>query len=98
MADLLPILTMFGTTVLQNASFTLISRARNGSNIGFHAVAAVISSVVWLVVIRQVVQHLDSMPLMAAYVIGSVLGSVVMHWTSMRFIERGLRAPGGTDV
>lgn len=98
MADLLPILTMFGTTVLQNASFTLISRARNGSNIAFHAVAAVISSVVWLVVIRQVVQHLDSTSLLATYVVGSVTGSVAMHWASMRFIERRLLAHGGTNV
>lgn len=89
------IAAMFATTVLQNASFTLVSRARNSGSLGFHAVAAVVSSSVWLLVIRQVVTHLDSMVLMLAYLAGAVVGSVGMHWISMRFLERGARAIGG---
>lgn len=85
---MMAILAMFLTTVLQNASFTLVSRARNSKSIPFHAIAAVVSNGVWLLVIRQVVQHLDSFTLMAAYVAGAVVGSVAMHWVSMRYFER----------
>lgn len=88
-------LVMFGITVLQNASFTLVSRARNSGSLGFHAAAAVLSNAVYLLVLRQVVQHLDSTTLLMAYLAGSVAGSVAMHWLSMRFLERGTRAVGG---
>ena len=61
------VLVMFGITVLQNASFTLVSRARNSGSVSYHAAAAVASNGVWLLVIRQVVTHLDSLALMLAY-------------------------------
>lgn len=95
---MIAVLAMFAITVLQNASFTLVSRARNSGSLGFHAAAAVLSNGVYLLVLRQVVQHLDSTTLMAAYLAGSVVGSVAMHWLSMRFIERGARAVGGGHV
>jgi len=85
---MIPELAMFGSTVLQNASFTLVSRARNSKSLAYHAVGVVISSVAWLLVIRQVVQHLDSFALMAIYVLGSSIGSLASHWLLMRFVER----------
>lgn len=91
-------LAMFAITVLQNASFTLVSRARNSGSLSFHAAAAVLSNGVYLLVLRQVVQHLDSKSLMVAYLAGSVAGSVAMHWLSMRYFERGARAVGGGHV
>jgi len=39
-------------------------------------------------VIRQVVQHMDSFSLMAAYVIGSSIGSLASHWLLMKFVEK----------
>lgn len=81
------ILTMLGLTVLQNASFTLVSRARNSSSITFHAVAAILSNGIWLLVIRHVVTNLDSWPLMATYLVGSVTGSLAMHHISMNYFE-----------
>jgi putative flippase GtrA len=89
------LLLMFAVTVLQNASFTLVSRARNSGSVGFHAAAAVASNGVWLLVIRQVVQNLDSVSMMLAYLVGSVTGSVLMHVVSMRWIEKGKRRVGG---
>lgn len=89
------ILLMFFTTVIQNASFTLVSRARNSGSIGYHAIAAVASNGIWLLVIRQVVTNLNSTTLMLTYLVGSVIGSVAMHYISMRWIEKGKRAVGG---
>jgi predicted permease len=88
------VLVMFGVTVLQNASFTLVSRARNSGSVGFHAAAAVASNGVWLLVIRQVVTNLDSLSMMLAYLAGSVTGSVLMHVVSMRWLETGKRKVG----
>jgi predicted permease len=88
------VLVMFGVTVLQNASFTLVSRARNSGSVGFHAAAAVASNGVWLLVIRQVVTNLDSLSMMLAYLAGSVTGSVLMHVVSMRWLEMGRRKVG----
>lgn len=94
MSIFLGILTMLGLTFLQNASFTLVSRARNSRSIKFHAVAAILSNGVWLLVIRQVILNLDKWWLMVAYLVGSVIGSITMHHISMKYIEKGKRKIG----
>lgn len=76
------------STLLQNASFTLVSRARNTKSLRFHAFAALCSNGIWLLVIRQVVVHLESWPHLVAYLVASVTGSVAMHWFSMRYLEK----------
>jgi hypothetical protein len=88
---IIPILKMLGLTILQNASFTLVSRARNSSSIGYHAGAAVLSNGIWLLVIRQVVLNLDNPYLMATYLVGSVTGSLLMHHIAMKYLEKGKR-------
>lgn len=85
---MIEILTMFGLTVLQNASFTLVSRARNSKSIIYHTLASVASNGIWLLVIRQVVTNLDSIPLMLTYLIGSVSGGIAMHYVAMRYFEK----------
>ena len=85
---LLQVLVMLGVTILQNASFTLVSRARNSDSILFHTIAAIFSNGIWLLVIRQVVTHMDSNILMITYVIGAVTGSVLMHFISMKYFEK----------
>lgn len=87
---MLAFLAMFGAVLLQNASFTLVSRARNSKSLRFHALAAFLSNGAWLLVIRQVIVNLDSVGLMLTYLAASVLGSVAMHWFSMRFLEKKL--------
>lgn len=86
------ILIMLGLTILQNASFTLVGRARNSDSILFHALAAVLSNGVWLLVIRKVVSNFDRPILMVTYLIGSVSGSVAMHYISMHYIEKKFKA------
>jgi uncharacterized protein YebE (UPF0316 family) len=73
---------------LQNASFTLISRARNSNSISYHAIASVLSNGIWLLVIRNVVSNLDKPELMISYLVGSVIGSISMHYIAMKYFEK----------
>lgn len=82
------ILTMLGLTILQNASFTLVSRARNSNSLSYHAIASVLSNGIWLLVIRNVVNNFDNWELMVTYVVGSVAGSVIMHFVAMNYFEK----------
>lgn len=86
------ILIMLGLTILQNASFTLVSRARNTNSILFHTIAAIFSNGIWLLVIKQVVTNFDRWELMLTYLIGSVSGSVLMHYLSMNYFEKWFKA------
>lgn len=85
-------LILFVSTFAQSAAFTLVSRARNSNSLGFHAVASAGSNFVYQIVLRQVVTHLDSPLMRAAYVLASTMGGVAMHWFSMRHIERRVQA------
>ncbi len=82
------ILTMFLLVVLQNASFTLVSRARNSNSILYHTIASILSNGIWLLVIRQVVLNLSNISLMLTYLVGSVIGSISMHYIAMKFFEK----------
>lgn len=85
---MIEILKMFGLVVLQNASFTLVSRARNSKSLYYHGIASVLSNGTWLLVIRNVVQNFDKPLLMWTYLIGSVTGSIGMHYVAMRYFEK----------
>lgn len=82
------ILTMFGLTVLQNASFTLVSRARNSKSLAFHTIASILSNGIYLLVIRHVVTNLNNWVLMVTYVVGAVVGGLIMHHISMNYLEK----------
>ena len=82
------IIKMFALVVLQNASFTLVSRARNSNSLSYNAIASVLSNGIWLLVISKVVQNFDSPKMMIAYLLGSVVGSVAMHYLSMKYFEK----------
>jgi len=81
------IFKMIGLTILQNASFTLLSRARNSKSLFYHAIASLISNLIWLSVIKNIITNLDKPELIISYVIGSVIGSVSMHYVSMKYFE-----------
>ena len=74
--------------ILQNASFTLVSRARNSNSLLYHGIASVLSNGIWLLVIRQVVTNFDKPILMWTYLIGSVTGSLLMHHIAMKYFEK----------
>lgn len=54
--------------------------------------AAILSNGIWLLVIKQVVTNFDSWQLMLAYLVGSVTGSVLMHYLSMNYFEKWFKA------
>jgi hypothetical protein len=85
---MIEILKMLGLVILQNASFTLVSRARNSKSLLYHGIASVLSNGVWLLVIRQVVTNFDKPIMMWTYLIGSVIGSLGMHHIAMKYFEK----------
>lgn len=96
------LLLWFFVLVLQNAAFTWVSRARNSGSLMYHGFAAVFSNGIWFIsnlyLIAQVAK--PDMPMSRlmvlgiVYVCGTVTGSVLMHWVSMRWLEKGKRKVG----
>jgi hypothetical protein len=90
--------------LLQNASFTFVSRARNSGSYGLHVAAALCSNGVWFVqnlvglgLLLDVVQHgtgWQKLGMGAFYTAFTVSGSVLMHWVGRTFIEKGKRKVG----
>ena len=80
---------LFFVTILQNASFTLVSRARNSNSLLFHGFASVLSNGIWFIVVRQVTQDkLDTLYLGITYTVAAVIGSISMHYISMNYLEK----------
>lgn len=90
--------------LLQNASFTFVSRARNSGSYALHAIAAVCSNGIWMAaqfvslgliidVIKTGVWR-DKLFVGAFYTTFTVAGSVFMHWFGVNFIEKGKRKVG----
>ena len=85
--------------VVQNAAFTWVSRARNSGSLGYHAVAAVFSNGVWFAsqfIMIAMVAYGDltsgaAVMMGVLYILGTVSGSVLMHYVSMRWLEKGKR-------
>jgi hypothetical protein len=90
--------------IIQNASFTLVSRARNSGSYAFHAAAAVGSNGVWFasqfILIGSIMEVAKSGTLLQAiglgvfYTVFTIIGSVGMHWVSANYIETGKRKIG----
>ena len=90
--------------LLQNASFTFVSRARNSGSYALHAIAAVASNGVWIAsqfislgIIIDAIKFgtwLQKVEIGAFYTIFTVAGSVLMHWVGITFIEKGKRKVG----
>lgn len=90
--------------LLQNAAFTWVSRARNSSNLKYHAMAAVASNGVWFasqffvidIMMQLKVKPTIGLAMFSAlfYVSLTVFSSVYMHKLLMRYIEHGNRKVG----
>ena len=84
--------------LLQNASFTLVSRARNSKSLAYHVVAAVLSNGTWLLSLGIAVNKLaearetGSWTMLAFtaafYTTFAVVGSVGMHHVLMTKVEK----------
>lgn len=82
------IIILFLLVVAQNASFTLVSRARNSNSLLYHTLAAIGSNGIWLLVFRNMVVSINDATLMWTYLVASVLGSIGMHYLAMKFFEK----------
>jgi hypothetical protein len=88
--------------LIQNASFTWVSRARNSKSLGYHAIASVASNGVWFLNLGLAVNKINeawaSWPMLAwtvcFYTVFTVAGSVGMHHLLMKHVERGARQVG----
>lgn len=90
--------------LLQNASFTMVSRARNSKSLWYHALASVGSNGIWFLSLGLAINKVtDAMKtgswvLMAGtaafYTVFTVVGSVGMHHILMTHVERGKRQVG----
>lgn len=92
--------------LLQNASFTWVSRARNSSSLGYHAIASVFSNGVFIVnqfvIINKFVEVKKSGDMVAFsavvvfYIVFTTTASVGMHHLLMKYFERGARRVGAS--
>lgn len=102
--DLSTLAAWAGFLLIQNASFTFVSRARNSGSYALHAIAAVCSNGIWIsaqfVSLGIIIDTLksgswgDRLFVGAFYTVFTVAGSVFMHWFGVNFIEKGKRKVG----
>ncbi len=90
--------------VIQNASFTWVSRARNSGSLAYHGVAAVFSNGIWIVsqavIINLMFSALQSGDVMrialtcSFYTTFTVIGSITAHHVLRTYVEVGKRKVG----
>ena len=83
--------------VMQNAAFTLVSRARNSKSVTYHALAALGSNGVWfasqfllfgfMLDVLKDGTWIDAAIIGAWYTFWTLVGSVGMHWLALRKLE-----------
>lgn len=79
----------FLITIAQNASFTLVSRARNSGSLLYNGLASILSNGIWFFVVKQVVDN--NYPVWqsaSVYISAATIGSVLMQWVAIRFLEK----------
>ena len=80
--------------ILQNASFTWTSRARNSGSVKSNAVASIFSNGIWMVgqsvIVVNIAQHTAPLwQMVLFYAMLTAIGSATMQWLLMRYVERG---------
>lgn len=81
-------LMLFAFAVLQNVSFSLVSRSRNRSHRGYHLVASVFSNLAWFATFRFLVTDGMGWDLFAPYLLGTTLGSELGRVAALRIEQR----------
>lgn len=90
--------------LIQNASFTWVSRARNSSSLAYHGLASIFSNGIWFIALMFAVDKIadarkaHSATLLIAtalfYTVFTVVGSLTAHHVLMKYVERGKRKIG----
>lgn len=89
----------------QNASTTWASRARNSGSVRYHSLASVFSNGVWFVSFTLLTDSVMKAAASAAgpatwlglllfYTTFTVTGASLMHWISIKYLEKGNRKVG----
>jgi len=73
--------------IIQNTSFTMVSRSRNRDNKTYHIIASRFSNGIYFLVFKMMLKDDFAIELILPYITGTVTGSVVGMKISM-FIER----------
>jgi hypothetical protein len=81
-------LTITVMLVCQNATFTMVSRARQSNNLRLHGIFAVFSNGLFIFIITSFVPNYDNLVLKIWYIVCTVVGSVHAHHISMHKIEK----------
>lgn len=84
--------------IAQNASFTLVSRARNSSSVGYHAWASVLSNGIWYINSLILLDASLGVLRTGSWIVGArvalfytactMVGSLGMHYIALHKIER----------
>ena len=88
---LLSVLKIFFLAIIQNVSFSVVSRSRNRDNKKYHIIASLFSNSIWFLTFRELILGDMNFLLFIPYVIGTVVGSVYGMSISM-YIEKKIGA------
>jgi len=95
--NIMPYITLLLLALIQNVSFSLVSRSRNRDNMRYHIIASVFSNGIWFLTFRQLVVADMNLTLFIPYTIGTVLGSVSGVRISM-WIEKLIGATSDSHI
>lgn len=74
---------LLGIAIIQNISFTMVSRSRNRDNKVYHVIAAIFSNGIYFLVFKVMMDSKFAIELILPYVAGTVTGSVLGMKVSM---------------
>lgn len=85
--------------LLQNASFTWVSRARNSGSVMYNGVASIFSNGIWMVGQAIIVVNIAEAKtplwqMVLFYTTLCTIGSMGSQWILMKYIEKGKRKVG----
>ena len=84
--EIFKILEVFGLSLLLNIILSMMSRARNRNNIWYHGVLNIISTVIWLMSLKILMQ--SSIIIVIPSSIGAVIGAVLGQKIAMIIEEK----------
>jgi len=79
---------MFFVAFLQNASLTLVTRARNSDNLWYGGLAVLIYNSLWIFFIVNVINNINNTEVIISGILGSVIGSVLMQYLAKKYFKK----------
>lgn len=78
------LITIFFLALIQNVSFSLVSRSRNRDNMKYHLIASLFSNTIWFLTFRELIKADMDWMLFMPYAAGTMIGSVFGAKISMK--------------